>query len=132
MFKENVWRKDCRIGMWMGLHMQACIQHPLELCIQCFHDHVCRAVKTFSSSRLIMNSRRLWNLHQRHKFLRAEASKYILKFRLSEIAFPGVFKSYFPPQTPLFRQNIHAGLGTMPLKCSRHSTTLHISNISLI
>ena len=25
-----------------------------------------------------MNSRRLWNLHQRHKFLRAEASRDIL------------------------------------------------------
>ena len=35
-----------------------------------------------------MNSRRLWNSHQRHKFLRNEASGDILKFRVSEIAFP--------------------------------------------
>ena len=34
----------------------------------------CTAVKKFLSSRLIMNSRRLWNSHQRHKLLRAEAS----------------------------------------------------------
>ena len=38
-----------------------------------------------------MKSRRLWNSHQRHKFLRAEASRDILKFRVSEIAIPGVF-----------------------------------------
>ena len=42
-----------------------------------------------------MNSRRLWNLQQRHKFLRAEATRYILIFRSSEMAFPGVFKSFF-------------------------------------
>ena len=54
-----------------------------------------RAVKKVLSSRLIMNSRRLWNSHQRHKFLRAEASGNILKFRVSEMAFAGVFKRYF-------------------------------------
>ena len=31
-----------------------------------------RAVKKFSSSRLIMNSRWLWISHHRHKFLRVE------------------------------------------------------------
>ena len=36
-----------------------------------------------------MRSRRLWNSHQRQKFLRAEASRDILKFRVSEIASPG-------------------------------------------
>ena len=45
------------------------------------NKHVDRAVKKFSSSRLIMNSRWLWNSHQRHKFLRAEASRDILSFR---------------------------------------------------
>ena len=45
-----------------------------------------------------MNSRRLWNSHQRHMFLRAKASRDILKFIVSEMAFPGVFKGYFPPQ----------------------------------
>ena len=54
-----------------------------------------RAVKRFLSSRLVMNSRRLWNSHQRHKFFRAEVSRNILKFRVSEMAFPGVFKRYF-------------------------------------
>ena len=44
-----------------------------------------------------MNSRRLWNLHQRHKFLRAKAPRDILKFRALEMAFPGLFNSYFPP-----------------------------------
>ena len=39
-----------------------------------------------------MNSRRLWNSHQRHKFLRAEASRDILKIRVSEMVFPGVFR----------------------------------------
>ena len=53
-----------------------------------FAPHSLRAVKKFLSSRLIMNSRRLWNSHQRHKFLRNEASGDILKFRVSEIAFP--------------------------------------------
>ena len=53
-----------------------------------------RDVKKFLSSRLIMNSRRLWNSHQWHKFLRAEASRDILKVRVSAIAFPGVFKRY--------------------------------------
>ena len=45
-----------------------------------------------------MNTRWLWNLHQRHMFLRAKASRDILKFIISEMAFPGVFKRYFPPQ----------------------------------
>ena len=39
-----------------------------------------------------MNSRWLWNSRQRHKFLRAEASRDILKFRVSEMAFPGGFR----------------------------------------
>ena len=66
----------------------------------------CRAVKKFLSSRLIMNTRQLWNAHQRHKFLRAEVSGDILKFRISEMTFAGVFKRCFPPRTPmLFRQN---------------------------
>ena len=53
-----------------------------------------------------MNSRWLWNSRQRHEFLKAKASRDILKFRVSEIAFPGVFKRYFPPRM-LFRQNTH-------------------------
>ena len=42
-----------------------------------------------------MISRWLWNSHQRHKFLRAEASWDILKFRVSGIAFPGVSRGIY-------------------------------------
>ena len=71
-----------------------------------------------------MNSRRLWNLYQRHKFLRAEASRDILKFEVSEMASPGVFKKYFPPWMPSGFVRIH-----MPLKCPRHSMKSHGSNV---
>ena len=40
-----------------------------------------------------MNSRWLWNSYQRRKFLRAEASRHILKFRVLEMVFAGVFFS---------------------------------------
>ena len=51
-----------------------------------------------------MNSWR--NSHQRHNFLRAEVSRDMLKFRVSEMAFPGVFKRYFASRMPpLFHQN---------------------------
>ena len=86
---------------------------------------VSRAVKKFLSGRLIMNSRRLWNSHQRHKFWKAEATRDILKLRVSEMPFPGVFKRQFPPRMPCCCVRIHARLRTMPLKCSRCSTTLH-------
>ena len=80
-----------------------------------------------------MKSRWLWNSHQRHKFFRAEASRDILKFRVLEIAFPGVFyKRYFPARTPCCSVRIHARLGTMPSKCPGHSTTLHGSKVSQI
>ena len=42
-----------------------------------------------------MNSRWLWNSHRRHKFLKAKASRDILKYRVSEIAFPGFSSSIF-------------------------------------
>ena len=71
-----------------------------------------------------------WNSHQRHNFLRAEASRDILKFRVLEMAFPGVSKRYFPPLMPLlFHQNI---LGTMSSKCPSCSTTTHGSNVAQI
>ena len=79
-----------------------------------------RAVETFLRSRLIMCSRRLWNSHQRRKFLRATASRDILKFRVSEMVFPGVFSRYFPPRTQSCFIRIHL----------RRSKTLHNSNIS--
>ena len=53
-----------------------------------------------------MNSRRLWNSHQRHKVLRAETSRDILEFRVSGMPFPGVFKRYFSTANAmLLRQN---------------------------
>ena len=82
-----------------------------------------RAVKKFLSSRLIMNSKWLWNLHQRHKFLRAKASRDILTFRVSEMAFLGVFKRFFPPRTPCCFVRTNARLGTMSSKCPRRSKT---------
>ena len=93
---------------------------------------VSRAVKKFFSSRLIMNSRQLWNLHQRHKFLRAEASRDILTLRVSEMEFPGGFKRYFPQQKPCCFVRIHKRLETTPPKCLRCSTTSHSLNISQI
>ena len=70
-------------------------------------DCLVRAVKKFLSSRLTMNSRQLWNLHQKHKFLRAKAPRDILKIRVSEMAFSGVFKRYFPPRMPCCFVRIH-------------------------
>ena len=77
-----------------------------------------------------MNSRRLLNSHRRHKFLRAEASRDIVKFRSSEMAFAGVFKRCFPPWMLCCFVRIHARLGTMPSKCPRCSTISHGSNVS--
>ena len=65
-----------------------------------------------------------------HNFLRAEASSNILKFRVSKMVFPVVFRRYLPPQTPCCLVRIHARLGTMSSKCPRHSTTWHGLNIS--
>ena len=79
-----------------------------------------------------MSSEWLWNLHQRHKFLRAEASSGILKFRVSEIEFSRVFKRYFPLRTPCCFVGIHPGLGTMLSKCPKCSTTSYSSNVSQI
>ena len=64
-----------------------------------------------------MNSRH--NLHQRHKFLRAEASRDILKFRVSGMTFPGVFKRYFPLRMPCCFVRKHTRLGKMPIEMSQ-------------
>ena len=81
------------------------------------------------SFRLIMSSRRLWNLHRRNKFLRAETSRVILS--LGNGIFSG-FKRCFPPRTPCCLVRKYARLGTMPSKCTRHSKTSHGSNFSEI
>ena len=81
-----------------------------------------RAVKKFLSSRLIMNSRRLWNSHhQRHKFLRAKASRDILKIRVLDMALPGVFKRYFLPWMPEYTQDCeqcHQNVPGIPRHCT--------------
>ena len=66
-----------------------------------------------------MNTRRLWNSHQRHKFLRAEAFGDILKFRVSEMVVPGVFKRYFPPRMACCFVRMHARLGTIAIEISQ-------------
>ena len=81
--------------------------------------HISRVVKKFLSSRPIMISRRLWNSHQRHKFLRAEASRDILKFRVSEMPVPGVSRRYFPPRMPCCFVRICTRLGTIALENSQ-------------
>ena len=42
-----------------------------------------------------MTSRWLWNSHQRNMFLRAKASRDMLKFRVLEMSFPGVSRGIF-------------------------------------
>jgi len=104
----------------------------VRICHTSFSLYFNRAVKTFLSSRLIMNSRRLWNSHQRLKFLRARASRDILKFRVSEMAFAGIFQRNFPPWMPCCFVRIYARLGTMPSKCPRCSIASHDLNVSQI
>ena len=91
-----------------------------------------RAVKKFLSSRLIMNTRWLWNSHQRHKFSRAKASRDILKIRVLEMALPGVFKRYFPTMDAMLLGQNTRKTGNNAVKMSRHSKILHSSNVSQI
>ena len=51
-----------------------------------YYNSQLRAVKTFFSSRQIMNSRWLWNSHQGYKFLRAAASKDFLNLIKNSIS----------------------------------------------
>ena len=90
-----------------------------------------RAVKKILSSRLVIKSRRLWNSHQRYKFLRAEASRDILKLA-SEMAFQTGFQEVFPLQTYCCFMRIHATLGTMPSKCLRRFPRHRTVRTSLI
>ena len=63
-----------------------------------------RAVKKFLKSRLIVNIRRLWNSHQRNKFLRAETSRVILS--LGNGVSSGFQEVFSTAETMLFSQNI--------------------------
>ena len=60
-------------------------------------------MKKFLRSRLIMNSRQLWNSHQRHKFLRAETSRNILS--LGNRVSRGVQQVFSIPDAIFFRCN---------------------------
>ena len=82
-----------------------------------YHNSQLRAAKTFLSSRLIVNSRRLWNLHQRHKFLRAEASRGILNLIKNGISkgFQEIFSTAMQ-----FHQNTHKS-GNNAVKMSQVS-----------
>ena len=48
----------------------------------------------------------------------AEASRDILKFRVSEMPVPGAFKRYFSPWTPCCFVRIYARLATSAVKIS--------------
>ena len=78
------------------------------LCLEfyyCYYYYLLfRAVQKLLSSRLVMNSRWLWNQHQRHKFPRVKTSGDILKFRVLEMPFPWVFKRYFDRVAMLYRE----------------------------
>ena len=52
-----------------------------------------------------MNSKQLWNSHQRHKFLRAEASRDILKFNLGNVISRGFQEAFSNADAMLFCQN---------------------------
>ena len=67
-----------------------------------------------------MNSRWLWNSHQRHKFLRAEAARDIFR-GIQEVC---------STVDAMFFIRIHTRLGIIPSKCPRCSTTSHSLNIS--
>ena len=80
-----------------------------------------------------MISRQLWNLHQRHNFLRAEASRDILKFRVSEMAFPGGFQEVFTTtDAMLFHQNTrNTGNNTIEMSQAFHAWFEHFTDLNL-
>ena len=65
-----------------------------------FYPHKLYLVAGLSKS-WVMNSRPGFGTHTKvTSFLRAGASRDILKIRFLEMAFPGLFKMYFLPWTP--------------------------------
>ena len=65
-----------------------------------------------------MAGSQLSNSHQRHKFLRDQGSRNILKFRISKMAFSGVFKRYFPLRMPCFFVKILRNTGNNAIEMS--------------
>ena len=80
-------------------------------------------------SKQIMNSRQLWNLYQRNKFLRTEASRDILKFRVLEMAFPGVLFFHHGCRDVVLSEYTQDWKHAMLSKYLRHSITSHGSNV---
>ena len=87
-----------------------------------------RAVKKFLSRRLVMNSRQLWNPHQRHKFLRAEACQGHFEIQSLRNGIFGGIQEVFSTVDAMFFLRIHARPGIMPSKCPRfeHFTDLNL------
>ena len=71
-------------------HVGSTVEPPVSNHPKCEELVVAQSRQKVFESRQIMNSRQLWNLYQRNKFLRTEASRGILKFRFLEMAIPGV------------------------------------------
>ena len=91
-------------------HVCSTVEPPVSNHPKCKELVVAQSRQQVFNSRQIMNSRQLWNLYQRNKFIRTEASKDILKFRVLEMAFPGFI---FPPWMPgCCFVRIHIRLGT--------------------
>ena len=76
-----------------------------------------------------MNSRQLWNLYQRNKFLRSEASRDILKLRVLEMAFPGVLFFHHGRRDVVLSEYTQDWEHAMLSKYLRHSTTSHGPNV---
>ena len=77
------------------LHKYTAVQGHLKQWVEKVARLSCQSCQKVLSSRLIINSRQLWNSHQRHKFIRAKASRDIWKIRVSEMAFSGVLRGIF-------------------------------------
>ena len=71
-------------------HVCSTVEPPVSSHPKCKELVVAQSGQQVFNSRQIMNSRQLWYLCQRNKFMRIEASRDILKFRVLEMAFPGV------------------------------------------
>ena len=88
-------------------HVCSTVEPPVSNHPKCKELVVTQSRQQVFNSRQIMNSRQLWNLYQRNKFMRTEASRDILKFRVLEMAFPGVLFFHHGIARMLFRQNSH-------------------------
>ena len=86
-----------------------------------------------------MNSRQLWNSYQRHKFLKVEVSRDILKFSLWNGIFRGFQEVFSTTDAMLICQNMHR-TGNKAIKMSqafhditrfKHCTDLYLFKYAL-